>query len=124
MKKVLGFIALMAITNLFQTINAQSKLDFKFCNNTGNTLYSIFVSEHDARTWGKDILKEDVLGNGDCVDVTFPDYGDRTCHWDIKVTYSVDDAQAWTINFVNLCEIRKLTLYRSERDGSVMYKTE
>ncbi len=67
----------------------------------------VFVSPSKADTWGPDILGQDVLKDGDKVDIKFP-HSATTCHYDLKITDEEKDSVTW--EDINLCECDVLTL--------------
>jgi hypothetical protein len=80
--------------------------DFTLVNQTGSTIYSLFVSESDNDSWEEDVLGEDVLPNGRRMNVTFS--GRRACLWDLRVTDPDDNEVTWTE--INLCQVSVVVL--------------
>jgi hypothetical protein len=93
----------------------EAKQDFKLVNKTGYELKALYVSPTNSDDWQEDILGQDVLPDGQVVNVHFSPKA-NTCLWDLKVTYSDDDSSAvW--QKVNLCTIEKITIrYNREKD--------
>lgn len=121
MKTVLFALAALAVafvTPVASVTPAQAqeaKQDFTLVNKTGYELKSLFVSPSKSDDWEEDVLGQDTLGDGEHVHITFH-RDTKTCHWDLKVVYSVDGTHAiWSD--INLCEVDKITIrYDKDRD--------
>lgn len=91
-----------------------AKQDFALVNKTGYELKALYVSPSKADDWGDDILGQDVLSDGQRVNVHFSPKA-RTCKWDLKVTYSDDDSNAvW--NDIDLCTVEKITIHYDRKN--------
>ena len=53
------------------TVVQNDKLDFTLVNKTGLTIVELYVSPTSDDSWGDDILGQDVLKDGEDVDITF-----------------------------------------------------
>ena len=63
---------------------AQTILDFKLVNNTGEDFYAVYLTETTTKNWGEDILPEDIVKDGDTIEITFEYIDDETlCSWDL-----------------------------------------
>ncbi len=76
-KHILLLVALVfAATTWTQ---AQTILDFKLVNNTGDRfLCRVFDRNRPRKDWGEDILPEDIVEDGAVIDITFDYVGDET----------------------------------------------
>jgi len=103
---------------------AQTVLDFKLVNNTGEDFYAVYLTETTTKNWGKDILPEDIVKNGDTVDIKFKYVDDETlCTWDLRLTYDRSEQEYIYINEIDLCEVSILTLY-IDKKGNYAFKVE
>ena len=58
--------------------------DFQLNNNTGFTVWAVYVSPSGANTWQEDVMHDDVLSPGSSVNVHFsPD--ENVEYWDLMV---------------------------------------
>lgn len=88
--------------------------DFTIVNKTGYPLKHIHVSEATNNSWDEDILGRDILNDGESLDVKF-NKADKTCKWDLKVTYDDSETAVW--ENLNLCQINKVTLRWNKSTG-------
>jgi hypothetical protein len=103
---------------------AQTVLDFKLVNNTGEDFYAVYLTETTTTNWGEDILPEDIVENGATIDITFKYVDDETlCIWDLRLTHDASEEDYIYINEIDLCEVSVLTLYIDE-DGDYAFKVE
>ncbi|HXP06406.1 MAG TPA: argininosuccinate lyase [Stellaceae bacterium] len=109
MKKLLAAVVTVVLAFAVPAGAQDAKQDFKLVNKTGYELKALYVSPSKSDDWGDDILGQDVLGDGQVVNVHFNPKA-HTCHWDLKVTYSDDDSNAVWGN-VDLCTIEKITIF-------------
>ena len=86
---------------------AGAQQDFTLVNNAGHTVMTINVSPSNSDQWGPDILGQDVVANGESVEISF-ERGDEQCLWDLRATY--DDGDTTDSRGVNLCEVATVTL--------------
>ncbi len=103
---------------------AQTVLDFKLVNNTGEDFYAVYLTETNTQDWGEDILPQDIVRDGAIVDITFEYVDDETlCIWDLRLTHDASEEDYIYINEIDLCEVSVLTLYIDE-DGDYAFKVE
>jgi len=103
---------------------AQTVLDFKLVNNTGEDFYAVYLTETTTTNWGEDILPEDIVEDGATIDITFKYVDDETlCIWDLRLTHDASEEDYIYINEIDLCEVSVLTLYIDE-DGDYAFKVE
>jgi hypothetical protein len=118
---------LLLVALVFSAITwtqAQTELDFKLVNNTGVDFYAVYLTETTTKNWGKDILPEDIVKNGDTVDIKFKYVDDETlCTWDLRLTYDRSEEEYIYINEIDLCEVSILTLY-IDKKGNYAFKVE
>ncbi|MFZ9236861.1 MAG: hypothetical protein ACO22X_11640 [Algoriphagus sp.] len=121
-KHILLLVALVfAATTWTQ---AQTVLDFKLVNNTGEDFYAVYLTETTTTNWGEDILPEDIVEDGDTIAIKFEYVNDETlCIWDLRLTHDESEEDYIYINEIDLCEVSVLTLYIDE-DGDYAFKVE
>ena len=87
-----------------------AKQDFRLVNRTGYEIKDVYVSPSKSDDWGDEVLgRGNRLADGQGVNLHF-NPRTRTCRWDLKVVYSVDDSKAvWSD--INLCEVDKITIH-------------
>lgn len=88
-------ISLMAVM-LCQSVLAGPQ-GFVLHNVTGVDIYAVYVGSSDDEEWGEDILGEDVLVDGDDVEIEFGSAEDRE-YWDIRV----EDSEGNALNFFEI----------------------
>jgi hypothetical protein len=86
--------------------------DFTLVNSTGYTISEVYVSRPNNDDWGKDVMGKNELDDGEGAKITF---NTDACRWDLKVVYDDDDTAVW--GNVDLCKIRKLTLFWDKAAG-------
>lgn len=88
--------------------------DFAIRNETGFTIYHIYVSPDYADDWEEDLLGADeVLLTGDFFDVSFSGYGDQ-CIFDIKLVD--DEGDSYTRWGVDICSAAQVTITLDDLD--------
>ena len=103
---------------------AQTILDFKLVNNTGEDFYAVYLTETTTKNWGEDILPEDIVKDGDTIEITFEYIDDETlCSWDLRLTHDESEEDYIYINEIDLCEHSILTLYVDE-EGNYVFTVE
>ncbi len=89
-------------------VNAQNRaLDFKLVNKTGVTISSIYIAPHDTDEWGDDVMKEDVLRNGESIDLEFHPKA-KAEEWDLRIEDKEGNSVEW--ESLDLTEINVLTI--------------
>ena len=121
-KHILLLVALVfAATTWTQ---AQTVLDFKLVNNTGEDFYAVYLTDTGTQDWGEDILPADIVEDGDIIAIKFEYVDDETlCIWDLRLTHDESEEEYIYINEIDLCEVSVLTLYIDE-DGDYAFKVE
>jgi hypothetical protein len=97
---------LFAAGLMFAAESQAGTQDFTLVNQTGGTVYSLFISESANNSWEEDVLGEDTLPNGQRMNVGFS--GRSACLWDMKVTDPDGNDAVWT--GINLCEVSVVVL--------------
>jgi len=121
-KQILLLVALVfAATTWTQ---AQTVLDFKLVNKTGQTFYAVDLTDTDTEDWGEDILPDAMVEDGDVVDITFDYVDDETiCTWDLKLTEDASEETWVYLSELDLCEAKIVTIYIDE-DGEYAFEIE
>ncbi|WP_431862428.1 hypothetical protein [Azospirillum sp.] len=88
--------------------------DFEVVNKTGYPIKHLHVSEAKNNSWDEDVLGRDVLNDGESFELNFAK-GEKTCKWDMKVTYDDGETAVW--QDLNLCKISKVTLRWNKSTG-------
>ncbi len=103
---------------------AQTILDFKLVNNTGEDFYGVYLTETTTKNWGEDLLPQDIVKDGDTIEITFEYIDDETlCSWDLRLTRDESEEDYIYIDEIDLCEISVLTLY-IDKDGDYAFKVD
>jgi hypothetical protein len=111
MKKQLVLIAALMFAATTWT-QAQTILDFKLVNNTGEDFYAVYLTDTDTQDWGEDILPQNILKDGDTIDITFEDVdGNTLCVWDLRLTHDASEEDYIYITEIDLCKVSILRLY-------------
>ncbi len=121
-KQILLLVALVfAATTWTQ---AQTVLDFKLVNKTGQTFYAVYLTDTDTEDWGEDILPDAMVEDGDVVDISFNYVDDETiCTWDLKLTEDASEETWVYLSELDLCEAKIVTIYIDE-DGEYAFEIE
>jgi hypothetical protein len=114
MKKQLVLIVALVFAATTWT-QAQTVLDFKLVNETGHAFYAVYLTDTDTEDWGEDILPENIVEDGDTIDITFDYVGDETlCTWDLKLTKDASEQEWVYLEELDLCEAKIVTIYINE----------
>jgi hypothetical protein len=107
--RIKALVALCALSILLiPSAFAQGQQDFTLVNDTGVTINQVFISPHTTNDWEEDILGQDILADGESLEIHFS-RTEKAAKWDLKVTDKEDNSITWTN--LNLLEISKLTLH-------------
>ncbi|MGA1530314.1 MAG: argininosuccinate lyase [Kiritimatiellia bacterium] len=93
MKNIWSCVLLSCV--LFAAPALALNLDFELANETGVDIYEIYISPSEMDEWGDDILEDDILEDGDVLDVSFDPYEESEL-WDIMVVDGDGNAIYWT----------------------------
>src|SRR4051794_13439439 len=102
MRRFLSLAVLAVLALAAPSARAESP-DFVLVNSTGYTISEVYLSRPNNDSWGKDIMGQGELDDGEGAKITFDT---DACRWDLKVVYDDDDTSVW--RNVNLCRINKL----------------
>ena len=111
MKSLILGSAALAVASMFvmPTYAQEAKQDFALVNRTGYEIKEVYVSPSKSTDWEEDVLGDGVLPNKDRRQIKFH-RNVKTCHWDLKVVYTVDSSSAiW--NDIDLCTVAKITIH-------------
>lgn len=92
--------------------------DFTLINETGVDVFELFISETRSDEWEEDVLGENVLLDGERLDVTFE--GRRACLWDMMANDEAGDSIAF--QGINLCETSVVVLRCDEEECWAEYE--
>ena len=110
MKKTIIALSFAVTAALVASVQAQeAKQDFRLVNRTGYEIKEVYVSPSKSTDWEEDILGEGVLPDREGRNVHFH-RSVKTCHWDLKVVYTVDSSSAVWDN-IDLCSVEKITIH-------------
>jgi hypothetical protein len=93
-------------------VSAQGKQDFVLVNRTGVEIYALYVTPHNAKDWGEDILGADTLLANEELEISFS-RKERAKFWDLRIEDEDGNFIEW--DKLNLLEISKVTLYYKNR---------
>lgn len=99
-------------------VSAQAAQDFTVINKTGADIHALYVTPHNAKEWGEDILGVDTLPVNETVAITFS-RKERTKVWDLRVEDANGAFIEWE-NF-NLPEISTVTLYYKNGKATAIF---
>jgi hypothetical protein len=114
MRKLFAAVVTIVLVFAVPAGAQEAKQDFKLVNKTGYELKALYVSPSKSDDWGDDILGEQVVGDGQVVNVHFSPKA-HTCHWDLKVTYTDDDSNAVWGN-IDLRTVEKITIFYDRKN--------
>ena len=104
---LIALIACISILSVSLICNAGEQ-DFTLVNDTGFSIYSLYLSPASDDEWGDDILGVDVLENGQRAEIKFS-RKETKCKWDIQVIGAEDSAYYW--DNIDLCKYSTITLH-------------
>jgi hypothetical protein len=110
---LVGFTFLPAISaeakNVDQSFNLTfGDQDFLLVNSTGVEINALYVTPHNAKKWGEDILGADTLGDGEDLLITFPNKT-KSQYWDLRVEDEDGAFIEW--DNLNLMKISRVELF-------------
>ncbi len=109
---IAGLGAICALSLMSPLAFAAGKQDFTLHNETGKTIKEVYIAPHSDEEWGEDVMGDDVLENGEEVDIEF-DPKEKADSWDMRVVFSDGKVTVWTK--LMLTDITDVTL--SYKDG-------
>ncbi|MSP49416.1 MAG: argininosuccinate lyase [Alphaproteobacteria bacterium] len=108
MRNALALFCGLVAFGLGQIAHAQGKQDFTLMNATGYVISHVYVSPSKENDWGDDILGKSSMDDDEVVPIVFS-RKERTCDWDLKVTYEDDNSSVIWRGF-DLCKVTKITI--------------
>lgn len=99
-------------------VSAQASEDFTVINKTGFEIHALYMTPHNAKEWGADILGVDTLAVNDSVSIVFS-RKEKAKLWDLRV----EDAEGAFIEWesLNLLEISSVTLYYKNGKATAVF---
>jgi hypothetical protein len=89
-------------------VSAQAAQDFTVVNKTGVEIYALYVTPHNAKEWGNDILGVDTMPDGETLDISFS-RKEKAKLWDLRIEDENGAFLEW--DNLNLLAIDTVTLY-------------
>jgi hypothetical protein len=120
MKNVLligGFVVLVVLGLQAGAASAGTQ-DFTLVNQTGSAIHNLYVSETSKDDWEEDVLGDDVLEDGQSVNVTFS--GKKACTWDLMIKDENGEGLYW--RKINLCEVSKVVLHCNKKECTATFE--
>ena len=119
MKKLVTIVGgLLVVVAGLTSRAAAGTQDFTLVNKTGVDIHNLFVSETAKDDWEDDVLGEEVLENGNSVEVSFE--GKSSCIWDMMVKDEQGGGVFW--RKIDLCKASEVTLTCSGKTCSASIK--
>ena len=99
-------------------IYAQASQDITVINKTGFEIHALYMTPHNAKEWGEDILGVDTLDLNDSVAIVFS-RKEKSKLWDLRV----EDADGEFIEWenLNLLELSSITLYYKNGKATAIF---
>lgn len=110
---IVGFICLPATSAEAKNVNQNFKVkfgdqDFTLVNSTGVEINALYVTPHNAKKWGEDILGADTLPDSEELLITFPNKT-KSQFWDLRVEDEDGAFIEW--DSLNLMKISRVELF-------------
>lgn len=110
---MIGSISLPVISAEAKNINQNFRVvvgdqDFMLVNSTGVEINALYVTPHNAKKWGEDILGADTLLDGEELLITFPNKT-KSQFWDLRVEDEDGAFIEW--DNLNLMKISRVELF-------------
>jgi hypothetical protein len=102
---------------------AESSLDFTLVNKTGYGIQGIYVAPSSSKDWGESII-DDVLAEGESVDIEFQPKAASIKKWDILVKWEDEDDPDVYWTGYDLATINKITLKYDRKANKTSAATE
>jgi len=115
----LTFSAILLICALPHPAGSQESRDrnFWFLNNTGKTIHEVYVSPHESKSWGQDVLGRATLADGVGTLMVFPSSWRTSCYMDFKLVFDDGSEQTYP-DGRNVCQLHAVEF---DADTSVGY---
>jgi len=124
MTKRLFVAALLALAFAVSipTSFAASELDFTIVNKTGYGISELYVAPSASTSWEENLIEE-VLENGEEIEISFDPKSHTAKKWDIMITFVDDDTKVYWKGY-KLDEVSKLTLKYNRSTGQTSATAE
>ena len=77
--------------------------DFRFVNNSGQTLWELYVSPASDSSWNSDVLGRSVMESGRSAMIRFPGRGNE-CDYDLKMVMENGDSYTTRLDLCTISE--------------------
>ena len=119
---LVGFIFMSVTTgaakNVNQTLNFNlGDQDFTLINSTGVEINALYVTPHNSKEWGEDILGVDTLDSGKEVSIEFPNKI-KSKIWDLRVEDEDGNYIEW--DNLNLIKISTVELLYKNKNATAL----
>ena len=119
---LVGFIFMSVTTgaakNVNQTLNFNlGDQDFTLINSTGVEINALYVTPHNSKEWGEDILGADTLDSGDDLLIQFPNKT-KSKIWDLRVEDGDGNYIEW--DNLNLLKISTVELLYKNKNATAL----
>ncbi|GAB0057815.1 hypothetical protein SIID45300_02147 [Candidatus Magnetaquicoccaceae bacterium FCR-1] len=122
MKRFLAASVFLSAQLMVGSLSAGPNQDFTLVNKTGYVIDKVFVSPAHSDDWENDVLGRETMDDGEEVPIHFS-RGIKTCSWDLKVVYEVDNSSAvW--HDIDLCSVSKISIFWNQSSGQTTAKYE
>lgn len=99
-------------------VSAQASGDITVINKTGFDIHALYMTPHNAKEWGADILGVDTLAQSDSVAIVFS-RKEKTKLWDLRVEDGEGAFIEWTK--LDLMAISSITLYYKNGKATAVF---
>lgn len=122
-KNISNGLAFLLTVGVFLAISAisaaaQAAQDFTVINKTGVEIHALYVTPHNAKNWGEDILGADTLPVNQSLDITFSPK-ERAKLWDLRIEDKDGAFIEW--DSFDLLEITSVTLYYKNGKATAVF---
>lgn len=120
---LVGFICFPVITTEAKTVDRNVKVtfgdqDFLLINSTGVEIYALYVTPHNSKEWGEDILGVDTLLDDSEILINFP-RKTKAAYWDLRIEDEEGSYLEW--DNLNLLKISTVELlYRNGKTTAIL----
>ena len=119
---LVGFICLPALSSEAKNVNQNIKVtvgdqDFTLINSTGVEINALYVTPHNSKEWGEDILGADTLLNGEDLLIYFPSKT-KSKIWDLRVEDEDGAYIEW--DNLNLLKISTVELFYKKGNATAI----
>ena len=113
-------LAALLFASLARPAFAEGSQEFMLHNDVGSAVTHVYATTVDVDDWGADLLGDQTLVSGKAAKVTFANFPDDACRFDLRVV--LEGGQAWQIKGLDLCGVNDLIL--EKRAGQVVYRRQ